>query len=66
MELWDVPLGKFGSLVAEIPPPLSIGTPELEDGQPVKGFLCESAGLAGAQDITSFGSWRAYLASLPR
>jgi allophanate hydrolase len=66
VELWDVPLGNFGSLVAEIPPPLSIGTPELADGQSVKGFLCETAGLADAKDITSFGSWRAYLASLPQ
>jgi allophanate hydrolase len=65
VELWDLPSGSFGSFVAEIPPPLGIGTLELEDGQFVKSFICESAGLAGAEDITSFGSWRAYLASLP-
>jgi allophanate hydrolase len=66
VELWDLPSGSFGSFVAGIPPPLGIGTLELEDGQSVKSFICESAGLADAEDITSFGSWPAYLASLPR
>jgi allophanate hydrolase len=65
VELWDLPSGRFGSLAAEIPPPLGIGTLELDDGRLVKGFICESAGLADADDITSFGSWQAYLASLP-
>jgi allophanate hydrolase len=37
---------------------------ELDDGATVHGFLCESAGLAGALDISKFGGWRAYLASL--
>ena len=65
VELWDLPSGCFGSFVAGIPPPLGIGTLELQDGRSVQGFICESAGLGGARDITSFGSWRAYLASLP-
>jgi allophanate hydrolase len=62
VELWDIPSGHFGSFVAEIPGPLGIGTLELEDGRLVKGFLCEPAGLTGADDITAFGGWRAYLA----
>ncbi len=66
VELWDIPSGSFGSFVAEIPSPLGIGTLELMDSHPVKGFICESAGLADAKDITSFGSWTAYLASLPK
>ncbi|HEY5758231.1 MAG TPA: allophanate hydrolase [Steroidobacter sp.] len=64
VELWDVPLDRFGSFVAEIPAPLGIGSLELEDGRVVKGFICEPIGLQGARDITSFGGWRAYLASL--
>lgn len=64
VELWDVPVEHFGSFVAEIPPPLGIGSLELEDGRVVKGFICEPIGLQGARDITSFGGWRAYLASL--
>jgi allophanate hydrolase len=64
VELWDVPVERFGSFVAEIPSPLGIGSLELEDGRIVKGFICEPIGLQGARDITSFGGWRAYLASL--
>ncbi|KAG0924843.1 hypothetical protein G6F31_018961 [Rhizopus arrhizus] len=64
VELWDVPVTAFGAFVAEIPAPLGIGTLELEDGRLVKGFICEPRGLAGARDITAFGGWRAYLASL--
>jgi allophanate hydrolase len=64
VELWDVPSGALGSLLTEIPPPLGIGNLELEDGRLVKGFICEHAGLADAHDITSFGSWTAYLAGL--
>ena len=63
VELWDVPLERFGSFVAEIPSPLGIGSLELEDGRVVKGFICEPIGLQGARDITAFGGWRAYLAS---
>ena len=36
---------------------------QLEDGRHVHGFLCEAHALAGAQDITAHGAWRAYLAS---
>jgi allophanate hydrolase len=58
-----MPLAAFGSFVAQIPPPLGIGTLELEDGEQVKGFLCESHAVAGRRDITSFGGWRNYLQS---
>ncbi|MEN5160845.1 allophanate hydrolase [Achromobacter spanius] len=64
VELWDVPVTAFGAFVAEIPAPLGIGTLELADGRLVKGFICEPRGLDGARDITEFGGWRAYLASL--
>ncbi len=63
VELWDVPLDRFGSFVAEIPAPLGIGSLELEDGRIVKGFICEPLGFQNARDITSFGGWRAYLGS---
>jgi allophanate hydrolase len=62
LEVWDVPAEHFGSFVAGIPSPLGIGKVELEDGTWVSGFLCESAALAEATDITSFGGWRPYLA----
>lgn len=66
VELWDVPLEKFGSFVALIPAPLGIGTLTLEDGREVKGFICEGAAVEGATDITYLGGWRAYIASLKK
>ena len=63
VELWDVPVARFGEFVAEIPPPLGIGNLELADGRWVKGFICEPAALSGARDITGFGGWRAFIAS---
>ena len=63
VEVWRMPSSAFGSFVAGIPSPLGIGRIELEDGQWVQGFLCESWALAGAQDISHLGGWRAYLAT---
>lgn len=64
LEVWALPETAFGGFMAGIPQPLGIGTIDLADGSQVKGFLCEAAGLDGAEDITVFGGWRAYLASL--
>jgi allophanate hydrolase len=66
VELWDVPLARFGEFVAEIPAPLGIGNLTLVDGRSVKGFICEPWALADALDITAFGGWRAYIASLKK
>jgi allophanate hydrolase len=63
VELWDVPEEKFGSFVAAIPTPLGIGTLTLADGREVKGFICETWAAEGAEDITHFGGWRAWLAA---
>ena len=62
VEVWSVPSESFGSFVAGIPAPLGIGKIELENGALVSGFLCESYALAGAEDITSLGGWRPYIA----
>jgi len=61
VEVWDVPASAFGGFVEGIPAPLGIGTVTLEDGQQVKGFLCESHATRGARDITSLGSWRQFI-----
>lgn len=66
VELWDIPLARFGEFVAEIPAPLGIGNLTLKDGRSVKGFICEPWAIDGALDITSFGGWRAYIASLKK
>ena len=64
LEVWALPLHAVGSFLALIPPPLGLGSVELADGRHVHGFLCEPHALAGAHDVTAFGGWRAYLASL--
>jgi allophanate hydrolase len=63
LEVWAIPEHEMGGLLASIPTPLTIGTIVLDDGLPVKGFLCESAALAGAVEITHFGGWVHYLRS---
>ncbi|MCU1258637.1 MAG: Amidase [Bryobacterales bacterium] len=62
VEVWAVPEARFGGFVAAIPPPLSIGSAELEDGEVVKCFLCEPYAIGSAEEITELGGWRAYLA----
>ncbi|MDA9722033.1 allophanate hydrolase [Luminiphilus sp.] len=62
VEVWSIPAGEFGDFVAGIPWPLGIGKVELGSGEWVCGFVCDPSGLEGAQEITSFGSWRDYLA----
>jgi allophanate hydrolase len=61
LEVWEMPEPRVGSFLAQIPPPLGIGTLELEDGDRVKGFLCESHAIAGRPDISAFGGWRNYV-----
>ena len=64
VEVWDMPLAQVGSFLALVPSPLGLGSLELADGRFVHGFLCEAHALSHAQDISRFGGWRAYLASL--
>ncbi len=63
VEVWELPIEGFGALVAEIPPPLGIGSVRLASGRDVKGFLCEAVAAREATDITSYGGWRRYLVS---
>jgi allophanate hydrolase len=62
IEIYELSTEAFGSFVAEVPPPLAIGTVTLDDGTQVKGFVAEPRALAGAEDITHLGGWRAYIA----
>ncbi len=61
VEVWALSETAFGRFVAAVPPPLSIGTLELDGGRSVKGFLVEAAAIAGARDISSFGGWRVFM-----
>jgi allophanate hydrolase len=64
VEVWALSLEAFGSFVAAIPAPLGIGMLRLQDGSSVKGFVVEAEAIKGARDISSFGGWRAFIASL--
>ena len=61
VEVWALPEDTAGSFIDNIPPPLTIGTIHLANGQSVKGFLAEPAAITQASDITDFGGWRHYL-----
>ena len=61
-EVWALPTAAIGGLLAQVPPPLGLGTTQLSDG-PCLGFLAESEGVAAAFDITAYGGWRAWLAA---
>jgi allophanate hydrolase len=72
LEVWDVPVEKVGHFIQQVPPPLGIGTIQLEDGNLVKGFIGE-AWIAEearkedstiAKNITRYNGWLAYLESM--
>ncbi len=63
VEVYEMPLDAVGGFLALIPPPLGLGSVELDDGRWVKGFICEPHALVGAQDISVHGGWRAWLES---
>ena len=62
-EVWSLDPAGFGRFVADIPAPLGIGTLSFTDGTACKGFLAEAEALKGAQDVSSFGGWRAFVAA---
>ena len=63
VEVWAMPEETVGSFLSLIPSPLGLGTVCLADGSLVKGFLCEPAGLEGAEEISHLGGWRRYIAT---
>ena len=62
IETWALPAAQFAAFVTRVPRSLGIGTLTLDTGEEIKGFICETAGLDGATDITDYGGWRNYLA----
>jgi allophanate hydrolase len=66
VEVYELDLASFGSFVAEVAPPLAIGSVVLQDGSTVRGFVAEPRALEGAIDISALGGWRAYLAQRNR
>jgi len=64
VEVWELSAEGFGLFVANVPPPMTIGSVKLDSNQWVKGFLCEPYALSGAREISEFGGWRNFLRSL--
>lgn len=64
VEVWAVPLAGLGIILTQEPPGLAIGKVKLADGDLVLGVIGEPLTVVGQQDITEFGGWRAYQASL--
>ncbi len=63
LEVWSVPPEGLASILLKEPPGLCIGKVSLEDGSETLGVLGEPALCEGQRDITTYGGWRAYLAS---
>jgi allophanate hydrolase len=61
VEVWELEAAAFGTFVAGIPAPLGIGKVELATGEQVPGFIAEPRAVAGAEEITSYGGWRAWM-----
>jgi allophanate hydrolase len=65
VEIWDVPVVALGRLLHAVAAPLGLGHVRLRDGREVLGFLAEAYAAESAEDITTFGGWRAATASTP-
>ena len=64
LELWEVPPAGLVHILNNEPPGLSVGRVALSDGRDVLGVLAEPYLVEHQREITSFGGWRAYLATL--
>lgn len=62
-EVWAVPPEGLATILLKEPPGLSIGKVKLLDGSEVLGVLGEPILCERQKEITSFGGWRAYVAS---
>jgi len=59
-EIWSLPASGFGTFVAALPAPMTIGRVTLADGSSVSGFLCEPVATEGAENISAHGGWLAW------
>jgi gamma-glutamylcyclotransferase (GGCT)/AIG2-like uncharacterized protein YtfP len=66
VEVWQVESYGLVQILEREPPGLVIGRVGLEDGSQVWGVLAEPYLVEHQSDITSFGGWRAYMASKPQ
>ncbi|MGF1524566.1 MAG: glutamyl-tRNA amidotransferase [Leptolyngbyaceae cyanobacterium] len=64
VEVWNVPAAGLGVILSQEPPGLAIGKVKLADGSVVLGVIGEPLTVESQKEITAFGGWRAYQASL--
>jgi hypothetical protein len=66
VEVWSIPAAGLAPLLLNEPAGLCIGKVLLEDGSQVLGVLGEPILCERQTEITSFGGWRKYMASIAR
>ncbi|RJS46165.1 allophanate hydrolase [Nocardioides cavernaquae] len=64
VEVWSLPAAALSGFQATIAPPLGLGQVDLDDGTRLLGFLCSADGVDAVRDITTYGGWRAWRASV--
>jgi allophanate hydrolase len=63
-EVWAISRAELGTFLVHLPAPMALGSVTLADGRRVVGFGCDASAAEGAEDITGYGGWLAYLESL--
>ena len=64
VEVWQVPAAGLASVLMKEPEGLSVGKVTLSDGEVVLGVIGEAELVRGRKEISSYGGWRRYIASL--
>jgi gamma-glutamylcyclotransferase (GGCT)/AIG2-like uncharacterized protein YtfP len=64
VEVWSIPAQAVAHILENEPEGLTVGRVRLDDGAVVLGVLGEPAVCEGQKEITAFGGWRAYIATL--
>ena len=63
VEVWAVPPEGLAKILLQEPPGLCIGKVKLADGEEVLGVVGEPLLVEGQREISSYGGWRAYIAT---
>lgn len=61
VELYDIPVENLGKFMMNVNSPLAIGNIELENGEIVKGFICEDYIENECEDISDYLSFKKYV-----
>ena len=64
VEVWQVPAAGLASVLMKEPEGLSVGKVTLSDGEVVLGVIGEPELVRGQEELSSYGGWRSYIASL--